>query len=221
MTSRDDIRSWLREGKSQDATHVIVVVDEFDHDDYPVFVQRGEDAAYVAKRLNAESMQRVMECYALHLDIEMQLNEPRSYHYESAPTAMELGRAVHKHIEEAMAAVVEEIPPTSLYHKLLAKVGKTHEQVQANLQAEHEERARLAAHEATRPRSELDARVADHLFIEALIELCQKHNRSIAIDIDTEDTEVHTLDENDTLDLRALDPLTHPVPFPEAKGPYR
>lgn len=111
-----------------------------------------------------------------------------------------------------------DISPRSLYHRLLAKSGKTHEQVQANLQAEHEERARLAAHEAIRPKPELDARIADHLFVEALVELCQKHNRSISLG---EESYLHELDRFDLDDLRKLDPLTRPVPFPESKVPYR
>ncbi len=134
--------------------------------------------------------------------------------------AMEKGRRIHAALEEHYGRKDHDgngIASNSLYHKLLRKTDKTHEQVQANLQDEREERIRLAAHEATRPKSVLDGRVADHLFIESLIELCEKHNRSIC----GVGVSFRTLEEGDLDDLRALDPLTRPVPFPEAKRPYR
>lgn len=81
-TSVADIRSWLEEGKRGNATHVIVVCDEFSHEDYPVYVGAGEDARTVAGDLNTKGMQRVMEVYSLALDIESQLREHRAFHYE-------------------------------------------------------------------------------------------------------------------------------------------
>lgn len=219
MTSTDEIRSWLNEGKDQGATHVLVVCDEFDHSDYPVFVLSGEDPREIAKEHSGE-MSRVMECYALHFDFEKQLNEPSAQHYESPPvSSMQRGVEIHKHVEEWLSAKDRhgnDIPPNSLYHSLLAKSGKTHEQAQAGMQADYEERVRVAAHEATRPKPELDKNISKHLFIEALIELCEKHQLAVTVG-----STVHQLNKADLDDLRALDPLTRPVPFPEAKRPYR
>ena len=79
--SREDIRGWLNRGKDNGATHVVVVCDTFDHDDYPVFVMPGQDARAVADEHNGKNMQRVMEVYNLSMDITEQMNEHRAFHY--------------------------------------------------------------------------------------------------------------------------------------------
>lgn len=80
-TSKEDIRRWLKSGIAQGATHCIVVCDTFDHEDYPHYVGPGENP----RDYKPGEMQRIMEVYALHLDIESQLAEFRAFHYESAP----------------------------------------------------------------------------------------------------------------------------------------
>jgi hypothetical protein len=80
--TRGDIRGWLEEGRRAGATHVLIVCDTFDHDDYPVYVQPGEDPRVRADAFRGQNMQSLMEVYALHLDLETQLNEHRSFHYE-------------------------------------------------------------------------------------------------------------------------------------------
>ncbi len=84
-TTQEDIRDWLKEGKRRRSTHVIVVCDTFDHSDYPVYVKRTEKVREEADKHDGPNMQRVMEVYALHLDLELQLAEKRSFHYEDPP----------------------------------------------------------------------------------------------------------------------------------------
>lgn len=43
-TSQAEIRGWLLAGKKKNATHMIVVCDTFDHEDFPVYVLPGQDA---------------------------------------------------------------------------------------------------------------------------------------------------------------------------------
>lgn len=81
--TKEDIRRWLKEAKDEGATHMIVACDTFDWEDYPVSVKPGEDPE--KKSQNLGNMQKFMECYALHLDLEKQLNEHRSYHFEPPP----------------------------------------------------------------------------------------------------------------------------------------
>lgn len=81
--TKEDIHRWLKAGIKQGATHVIIKCDTFDWDDYPSYVMPGEDVA--KKVANPGSMQIIMEVYALHLDIEGQLSEHRSWHLESKP----------------------------------------------------------------------------------------------------------------------------------------
>lgn len=81
-TTKKDIREWLERGKKDGATHLIIVVDTFDYDDYPVFVKAGEDVRAKEIEYNGKEMQRVMEVYSLKRDIDEQLNEHRSFNYD-------------------------------------------------------------------------------------------------------------------------------------------
>jgi hypothetical protein len=79
MTTKDEIRGWLECEQARGATHMLVVMDTFDREDYPVYVKPGENPRAVARGCSGD---RVMECYAFHLDLEQQLHEHRANHYE-------------------------------------------------------------------------------------------------------------------------------------------
>ncbi len=87
MTSKDEIRAWLTRDttfmgdKVADCSHMLVVCDTYDYDDYPVWVKRGEDVREVEAE-HSKNMQRVMEVYSFNHDIEAQLNEHRAFHYD-------------------------------------------------------------------------------------------------------------------------------------------
>jgi len=78
--TRQDIEQWLDEGKSKGATHIIVVCDTFDYEDYPVYVMPGTNGNAILKHYQCAEMQRVMEVYDLNMDIEAQLAEHRAWH---------------------------------------------------------------------------------------------------------------------------------------------
>ena len=80
MTSRQDIKDWISRASEKD-THMLVVCDTYDHDDYPVFVTDADDAKKKADEYNGKSMQRVMEVYNLKMPIDAQLNESRAFNY--------------------------------------------------------------------------------------------------------------------------------------------
>lgn len=80
-TTQDDIVRWFTEGKRQKATHMIVVCDTFDHEDYPVYVGPKENVRTVVSAYNGPNMQRVMEVYNLSKPMRPQLNETRSFNY--------------------------------------------------------------------------------------------------------------------------------------------
>lgn len=75
-TTQDDIRRWLKEAKKDKATHVVVVCDTFDWEDYPVSVKKGQDVQKVIAD-HSKDMQKVMEVYNLSMDIDKQLKEHR------------------------------------------------------------------------------------------------------------------------------------------------
>lgn len=91
-TSQSDIRGWFKQGKKFGATHVIVVCDTYDWEDYPVYVfkdaapesVRGRvgSARKIYEEFNGKEMQKVMEVYSLNRDIESQLAEHRALHFD-------------------------------------------------------------------------------------------------------------------------------------------
>jgi hypothetical protein len=79
--SRQDIRNWFDRGVKQGSTHLIVVCDTFDYDDYPVFVSKDENVREKALTFNGGNMQRVIEVYNLSMDRDIQMAEHRSFNY--------------------------------------------------------------------------------------------------------------------------------------------
>lgn len=59
---------------------MIVAVDTFDHEDYPVYVKPGQSAQAEVERLRAKSMTRVIEVYNYALSIDSQLRAHRAWH---------------------------------------------------------------------------------------------------------------------------------------------
>lgn len=80
-TSKEEIRSWIKSGQAEGATHMIVVCDTFDYDDYPVYVYTDEDVNKKYAEYNGPNMQKVMEVYNLQKDIEKQLSQHRAFEF--------------------------------------------------------------------------------------------------------------------------------------------
>lgn len=61
-----DILGWFNAGRADKCTHLIVVCDTFDHDDYPVYVHKDDDFYTIYDRYTGgQNMQRIMEVYDL------------------------------------------------------------------------------------------------------------------------------------------------------------
>jgi len=81
-TTVDDLREWFERGKKERATHMIVVCDTFDHEDYPVYVKKTEDVREVTKKYAlGENMQRIMEVYSYKKTFEEQSGR-RVFNYD-------------------------------------------------------------------------------------------------------------------------------------------
>lgn len=63
--TRERLREWFDEGVKEGRTHLIVVCDTFDYEDYPVYVSKGENVQKVFSEHQGPNMQRVMEVYNL------------------------------------------------------------------------------------------------------------------------------------------------------------
>ncbi len=75
-TTQKDIRSWFERGQRVEATHMIVVCDEFSNEDYPVYVFPDKNTLEAEReKYNNKNMQKVMEIYNLSMDKKAQLEE--------------------------------------------------------------------------------------------------------------------------------------------------
>lgn len=81
-TTREEISLWFDIGVETKATHIIVVCDGFDWEDYPVYVHEHQDVHEIELEFRGKSMQTVMEIYCLKMDKETQLNQKRAFNYE-------------------------------------------------------------------------------------------------------------------------------------------
>ncbi|MDP3710616.1 MAG: hypothetical protein Q8R29_02715 [bacterium] len=82
-TTKEDIRGWFEDGVKKGATHMIVVCDTYDHEDFPVYVMPGESVhkEFDKHREPNIHMEKVMEVYSLDVDMEFQLNERMAFHF--------------------------------------------------------------------------------------------------------------------------------------------
>lgn len=83
-TTKEDLSEWFDQGVQRGATHMIVVCDTFDYEDYPVYVTSQEDARKKKEAYDKgeHPMQKVMEVYCLTRDKASQLAERRSFNFE-------------------------------------------------------------------------------------------------------------------------------------------
>jgi len=79
--TREDIISWLERAKELNSTHLIIAVDTYDFDNYPVYVTSNENVEEEYDKIIKSSMQRVDEVYNMSLNIEDQLKERRAMNF--------------------------------------------------------------------------------------------------------------------------------------------
>lgn len=77
--SKEQIREWVERGVKTGATHVIIVYDRWDYEDYPVYVDKGQSVHDEVSARNGRNMLSVMEVYNCSMDINAQLNEYRAW----------------------------------------------------------------------------------------------------------------------------------------------
>ena len=80
--TKEDLKRWFDSALRQKATHMIVVCDTFDWDDYPVYVLTGEDVREKAKEFDGRNMQKIMEVYSMALPMDDQMAERRAFHWD-------------------------------------------------------------------------------------------------------------------------------------------
>lgn len=80
--TRRDISRWFDNGVEKGATHLIVVCDTYDWEDFPVYVHPGQNAREEATKHMGVNMEKVMEVYSLAMSKDSQMAEHRAFHYE-------------------------------------------------------------------------------------------------------------------------------------------
>lgn len=78
--SKNQIREWVDRGVETGATHVIIVYDSWDYEDFPVYVNKGQSVEKRMSYYDGKNMCSVMEVYNLSMDIDTQMNEFRAWH---------------------------------------------------------------------------------------------------------------------------------------------
>lgn len=79
--TKTEIMNWVDKAKKEGATHLMVVCDTYDWEDYPVEVMPGQDIHATYARYDNHDMQKVMEIYNLAADTNKQLAEYRSFNF--------------------------------------------------------------------------------------------------------------------------------------------
>ena len=80
--TREDIKRWLGQARDLGASHMVVMCDTLDYEDYPIFVMPGDDPRVHQDQKHPGNMQTVMECYSMALSDEEQLAEHRALHWD-------------------------------------------------------------------------------------------------------------------------------------------
>ena len=62
-TSLKDLAEWFEHGRASSNSHMIVVCDTFDHEDYPVYVKIWQNFWTEFNKYHNQNMQRIMEVY--------------------------------------------------------------------------------------------------------------------------------------------------------------
>ena len=77
-TTKKEIEGWLESAVHSGATHVIVVCDTYEYEDYSVLVMPNDDLFHKINLYDMKDMQKVMEVYDLRQPLEPQLNMVRA-----------------------------------------------------------------------------------------------------------------------------------------------
>lgn len=84
--TKKQIAEWFRDGVRRGATHMFIVRDNFELQDYKVYVLADEDAEEKNNLYSLDGDHTVMEIYSLSIDMDFQLSEKRAWHIGATDT---------------------------------------------------------------------------------------------------------------------------------------
>lgn len=87
--TRQDLESWLSIAKQQGARWMLVGLDRFDHENYPIYMTSAADLWDKVDHIGDNGIggmgDAIEECYDLELDIASQMAERRARHFPPRP----------------------------------------------------------------------------------------------------------------------------------------
>ena len=78
-TTRTEIVHWFQQGVLQKSTHMILLCDTFEWEDFPVYVSKEQDVIAVVNKYVKDPHHRVAEVYNLRLEVGVQLEYGRAF----------------------------------------------------------------------------------------------------------------------------------------------
>ena len=80
-TTINRLKDWFLVGQEKEASHMIIVCNTFDWEDFPVYVMKDQNARDICKKYNTHEQSKVMEVYNINKDIESQLSKHRAMEF--------------------------------------------------------------------------------------------------------------------------------------------
>jgi hypothetical protein len=75
--SKNDILHWIDEAKERGSAYLIIGLDPFDYDNFPIYCESGDECRYKIDDL-LRTGNRYDEVYNMSMDIDDQINEYRA-----------------------------------------------------------------------------------------------------------------------------------------------
>ena len=85
MTTKIELRAQFEYGKRCGANYLIMVCDQFEWEEYPVYVDSEENIFDCISYYRHSPMQQIMGIYDLNQDRDEQLNAPRNFRHPPFP----------------------------------------------------------------------------------------------------------------------------------------
>ena len=82
MITKNEIREWLGDGEWIKASHMMIILDNFSNESYPVYIMLHEDVREMFRQYNHKNMQEVHEIYSFSYNLEKQLTERRAFYLD-------------------------------------------------------------------------------------------------------------------------------------------
>jgi len=78
--TKNNLIKWFQIGVKNNQSYMIIECDTYNFDDFPIYTNSLEEFEEEYKKVSSRRNQ-IMEVYDLKIDMNLQMNEDRSFHY--------------------------------------------------------------------------------------------------------------------------------------------